>query len=86
MVECPKDLICFTEDEWFQFLNEYEVDIIDEVGGLPTAPTGDAQAAIDYAKEHWDEAEKVSTEIHDEDYLVKRQERSWDDGILQLEL
>jgi hypothetical protein len=51
MVECPKDLICFTEDEWFQFLNEYEVDIIDEVGGLPTAPTGDAQAAIDFTWE-----------------------------------
>jgi hypothetical protein len=46
----------------------------------------DAQAAIDYAKKNWDEAKKVSTVIDDEDYLVKRQERSWDDGILQLEL
>ena len=38
--------ICFTEDEWYEFINEYELDIINEVG-TPTT-TGDAQAAIDF--------------------------------------
>ena len=36
----------FTEDEWYEFINEYELDIINEVG-TPTT-TGDAQAAIDF--------------------------------------
>ena len=38
--------VCFTEDEWYEFINEYELDIINEVG-TPTT-TGDAQAAIDF--------------------------------------
>ena len=37
--------VCFTEDEWYEFVNEYELDILDEVG---TPATGDAQAAIDF--------------------------------------
>ena len=37
--------VCFTQDEWYEFINEYELDIINEVG---TPTTGDAQAAIDF--------------------------------------
>ena len=37
--------VCFTDDEWYEFINEYELDIISEVG---TPATGDAQAAIDF--------------------------------------
>ena len=39
-------IVCFTEDELYEFINEYELDIINEVG-TPTT-TGDAQAAIDF--------------------------------------
>ena len=35
-MECPEDLICFTEEEWIDFLTEYELDIANEVGTLPT--------------------------------------------------
>ena len=35
--------VCFTEEEWEDFVTEYELDIINEVG-----TTGDAQAAIDF--------------------------------------
>jgi len=51
MSECPQDLICFTEEEWGNFLLEYEVDIIDEVGGLPAPAVGDAEAAINFTWE-----------------------------------
>ena len=37
--------VCFTPDEWYEFVNEYELEILDEVG---TPATGDAQAAIDF--------------------------------------
>ena len=51
MSECPEELVCFTEQEWFDFLLEYEVEIIDEVGGLLVAPTSDAQAISDFTWE-----------------------------------
>ena len=51
MSECPEDLICFTEEEWGNFLLEYEVDIIDEVGGLPAPAVSDAQAISDFTWE-----------------------------------
>ena len=38
--------VCFTGDEWVDFITEYELDIISEVGTVQ--PTGDAQAAIDF--------------------------------------
>ena len=38
--------VCFTEDEWVDFITEYELDIISEAGTVQ--PTGDAQAAIDF--------------------------------------
>tara|TARA_B100001250_G_scaffold331373_1_gene296479 strand:+ start:1447 stop:1716 length:270 start_codon:yes stop_codon:yes gene_type:complete len=51
MSECPEEFVCFTEQEWIDFLLEYEVEIIDEVGGLPVAPTSDAQALSDFTWE-----------------------------------
>ena len=51
MNKCPEELVCFTEEEWVDFLLEYEVEIIDEVGGLPVAPTSDAQAISDFTWE-----------------------------------
>jgi hypothetical protein len=50
MVECPEDMICFTGEEWNDFLIEYEVDIINEVGSISTK-TGDAQALSDFTWE-----------------------------------
>ena len=50
MVECPEDMICFTSEEWSDFLIEYEVDIINEVGSISTK-TGDAQALSDFTWE-----------------------------------
>ena len=51
MSKCPEELVCFTEQEWVDFLIEYELDIVDEVGGLPVAPTSDAQALSDFTWE-----------------------------------
>ena len=45
---CPEDMICFTEDEWSQFVTDYELDIIDEIGGIQPESTGDAQAVADF--------------------------------------
>jgi len=41
--------VCFTEEEWVEFITEYELDIINEVGTVQ--PTGDAQAAINFTWE-----------------------------------
>ena len=51
MNNCPEELVCFTEQEWVDFLLEYEVEIIDEVGTLPIAPPSDAQAISDFTWE-----------------------------------
>ena len=51
MNNCPEELVCFTEQEWVDFLLEYEVEIIDEVGSLPVAPPSDAQALSDFTWE-----------------------------------
>ena len=49
MSECPEDLVCFTEDDWTDFVTEYELEIIDEVGRLPDVqPASDAQAVVDF--------------------------------------
>ena len=48
-VNCPENMICFTEEEWLQFVSDYEAGIIDEIGGLPVPEsTGDAQAVADF--------------------------------------
>ena len=41
--------VCFTEEEWVEFITEYELDIINEVGTVQ--PAGDAQAAINFTWE-----------------------------------
>ena len=49
MSECPEEFaVCMTDDEWYDFVTDYELDIIDEVGGLPTVATSDAQAISDF--------------------------------------
>ena len=51
MNNCPEELVCFTQDEWTDFLVEYELDIVNEVGTLPVAPPSDAQAISDFTWE-----------------------------------
>ena len=46
MSECPEDLVCFTDEEWVEFLTYYELDILDET--LPVESTSDAQAVADF--------------------------------------
>ena len=41
--------VCFTEEEWVEFITEYELDIINEVGTVQ--PTGDAHAALNFTWE-----------------------------------
>jgi len=41
--------VCFTEEEWVDFITEYELDLINEVGTVQ--PAGDAQAAINFTWE-----------------------------------
>ena len=40
-----------TEDEWLQFVTDYEAGIIDEVGGLPVPEIGDAEAVANFTWE-----------------------------------
>ena len=47
-MECPENMICFTEEEWVQFVTDYELEIIDEVGSISPESTGDAQAVADF--------------------------------------
>jgi hypothetical protein len=50
--ECPEQFkICFTEDDWIDFVTEYELGIINEIGELPTSTQGDAEAAINFTWE-----------------------------------
>mgnify|MGYP001185672170 CR=1 FL=1 len=49
MSECPEDLVCFTGEEWSDFLIEYEVELLDEIGTGKTV--GDAEAAINFTWE-----------------------------------
>jgi len=48
--ECPENNICFTEQQWSDFLVEYELDIVNEVGVMSDS-SGDVQAATDFAWE-----------------------------------
>ena len=43
-IRCPEEYICLTEDEWWDLVEDYEVDS----SLYSTQPTGDAQAAIDF--------------------------------------
>jgi len=50
--ECPEQFeICFTENDWINFVTEYELEIINEIGGLPNSTQGDAEAAINFTWE-----------------------------------
>ena len=49
-VECPEDNICFTEQQWNDFLVEYELDIVNEVGSISTTQ-GDVEAASNFVWE-----------------------------------
>ena len=48
---CPEDLICFTDQEWSDFVNEYELEIINEVGGLPRTVQSDAESIANFTWE-----------------------------------
>jgi len=43
-INCPEDYICLTEGEWWELVEDYELDS----SLYTTQPTGDAQAAIDF--------------------------------------
>ena len=50
--KCPEQFeVCFTEDDWINFVIEYELEIIDEIGKLPNSTQGDAEAAINFTWE-----------------------------------
>jgi len=46
--QCPDDMVCLTSEEWFNFVNEYEVELTDELGSMEMADIGDAQAVADF--------------------------------------
>jgi hypothetical protein len=43
--KCPDDMICMTDEQWFDFVNEYEIDL---TGELEMAEMSDAQAVADF--------------------------------------
>tara|TARA_R100000655_G_C2980748_1_gene191784 strand:- start:1321 stop:1596 length:276 start_codon:yes stop_codon:yes gene_type:complete len=50
--ECPEQFeVCFTQDDWINFVTDYELEVIDEVGNLPSKAQGDAEAAINFTWE-----------------------------------
>ena len=50
--ECPEQFeVCFTQDDWINFVIEYELEIMDEIGNLPNKTQGDAEAAINFTWE-----------------------------------
>jgi len=50
--ECPEQFeVCFTQDDWINFVIEYELEIIDEIGKFPNSTQGDAEAAINFTWE-----------------------------------
>ena len=50
--ECPEQFeVCFTQDDWINFVTDYELEVIDEVGNLPSKAQGDAEAASNFTWE-----------------------------------
>lgn len=43
--KCPDDMICMTDAQWYDFVNEYEIDL---EGELEMAEISDAQAVADF--------------------------------------
>ena len=36
--ECPEQFeVCFTQDDWINFVTDYELEIIDEIGSIYSA-------------------------------------------------
>ena len=47
---CPEEFaVCMTDEEWYEFVNAYELDILDESGDLPQV--GDAEAVANFTWE-----------------------------------
>ena len=47
---CPEEFaVCMTDEEWYEFVNAYELDIIDEAGDLPQI--SDAEAVANFTWE-----------------------------------
>ena len=47
---CPEEFaVCMTDEEWYEFVNAYELDILDEAGDLPQI--GDAEAVANFTWE-----------------------------------
>ncbi len=44
--KCPEDMVCLTSEEWYDFVNEYEIELSDEFDMIE--PSGDAQAVADF--------------------------------------
>jgi len=49
---CPEEFaVCMTDNEWVDFITEYELEIIDEANMLGVESTGDAQAVANFTWE-----------------------------------
>jgi hypothetical protein len=44
---CPDDMICMTDEQWYDFVNEYEIDLTGELE-MTEMSAGDAQAVADF--------------------------------------
>tara|TARA_Y100000389_G_C17171904_1_gene369564 strand:+ start:238 stop:516 length:279 start_codon:yes stop_codon:yes gene_type:complete len=46
--QCPDGMVCLTSEEWFNFVNEYEIELTDELGSMEIGDVSDAQAVADF--------------------------------------
>jgi hypothetical protein len=44
---CPDNMICMTDEQWYDFVNEYEIDLTGELE-MAEMSAGDAQAVADF--------------------------------------
>lgn len=44
-IKCPEDYICLTDDEWWELVDDYEVDTTEYV---QQQPMGDVEAGLDF--------------------------------------
>lgn len=45
--KCPDHMICMTDEQWYEFVNEYEIDLTGELE-MAEFSGGDAQAVADF--------------------------------------
>ena len=45
--KCPDDMICMTDEQWYDFVNECEIDLTGELE-MAEMSAGDAQAVADF--------------------------------------